>query len=224
MKPPVITIDWDQAIRIIPHRYPPIDIYERIAEPDEWEILMELESLTNNQFRNEIGETCLMMPEKQQLDEEARGVMAPFCHFDPRQAGRFNSTEFGAYYAAIDFDTAFRESLFHMENFYRDTDDPPLYADFRAYAGPIRAALHDLRNGYEILHEADANLDGYSRNQAFTQELYEADSLGLLYNSVRNPGGQCLAILNPTVIPPPEVHTHLRYHWDGQRIDKYFNF
>src|SRR5512147_2347004 len=46
--PPVVDVRWQPAFRIVPSRYPPIDLFERIAPPGEWEALIELESLTND--------------------------------------------------------------------------------------------------------------------------------------------------------------------------------
>ena len=42
---------------------------------------------------------------------------------------------------------------------------------------------------------------------------------GIVYPSVRNPGGECIAAFWPDVIAKPVQGRHFRYHWDGERID-----
>ena len=45
---------WKPCWRIVPSRYPPIDLFERIAPPEDWEALAAVESLTNPRIREEI--------------------------------------------------------------------------------------------------------------------------------------------------------------------------
>src|SRR5690606_25270720 len=61
--PPVRRVRWHEAHRILPSRYPPIQLFERLTDdPAEWEILAEIESLTNPRVRDEIGEIRLVAP------------------------------------------------------------------------------------------------------------------------------------------------------------------
>ena len=41
--PPVRRVRWSQAFRIIPTRFPPVSLFERIGDPAEWEVLAEIE-------------------------------------------------------------------------------------------------------------------------------------------------------------------------------------
>ena len=40
---PTRRVRWKSAYRLVPSRYPPIDLFERIADPDDWQLLFELE-------------------------------------------------------------------------------------------------------------------------------------------------------------------------------------
>ena len=53
--------------------------------------------------------------------------------------------------------------------------------------------------------------------------LRETASNGLLYPGVRNPGGQCIAAFRPKAVGIPVQARHLKYHWDGTRVVRYFN-
>jgi hypothetical protein len=60
-QPPAHRVRWPEAHRIVPSRYPPVQLFERLSEdPAEWETLAEIESLTNPRIRNEIGEIRLV--------------------------------------------------------------------------------------------------------------------------------------------------------------------
>ena len=48
--------------------------------------------------------------------------------------------------------------------------------------------------------------------------LREAGSNGIVYDSVRQRGGECLAAFHPDVVAPCVQAQHLVYRWDGQRI------
>ena len=42
--------------RIVASRLPTIHLFERVADPADWDALYKLESMTNPRIRNEIGE------------------------------------------------------------------------------------------------------------------------------------------------------------------------
>lgn len=60
----------------------------------------------------------------------------------------------------------------------------------------------------------------YSASQQLGLQLKEKDIWGLVYQSVRHPGGECVAILRPPAIGLPVIQTkHLRYLWNGSSIE-----
>lgn len=68
---PVAYVEWMPCWRIIPSRFPPIQLFERVTEPDDLEAIFELESLTNPRLRDEAGEIRLM-PQKDRISGPAR--------------------------------------------------------------------------------------------------------------------------------------------------------
>lgn len=54
--PPSSELQDQQAFRIIPSRYPPICLYEDVANADELEAVWAVEALTNDRLREEAGE------------------------------------------------------------------------------------------------------------------------------------------------------------------------
>ncbi len=46
--------------RVILARYPQISLFERVASPEDWDVLFAVESLTNNRLRDEVGDIRLV--------------------------------------------------------------------------------------------------------------------------------------------------------------------
>ncbi len=217
--PATVKVDWGRAHRIVASVWPPIDLFELVADPGEWEALMALEGLTNPRLREQVGEIRLVPVERRVSGPGASVVMAAFAHPAPG-GSRFADGGAGAYYAADGLDTAVAETAFHMGRFYEDSAEKPgLRVDMRVYVGAVRHALHDLRVGHDDLHDPDS----YAASQAFAHGLREAGSDGVVYRSVRRPGGECVAAFWPDVVAIPKPTRHLAYHWDGARIDRYFD-
>ena len=146
-EPPVRRVRWPEAHRIVPSRYPPVQLFERLSgDPAEWETLAEIESLTNPRIRDEIGEIHLVPVEDRVSGPGASWVMAPFTHVNPN-GSRFSDGSYGVYYAARELPTAIAETVFHMGRFYAATADPPHAEDMRVLTGRIGTTFHDIRGG-----------------------------------------------------------------------------
>jgi hypothetical protein len=144
-EPPGRRVRWPQAHRILPSRYPPIQLFERLADdPAEWEMLAEIESLTNPRLRDEIGDIRMVSPAERVSGPGASWVMASFTHLNPN-GSRFSEGGYGVYYAARELPTAIAETVFHLGKFYAATGDPPHVEAMRVLTGKIDANFHDLR-------------------------------------------------------------------------------
>ena len=47
---------------------------------------------------------------------------------------------------------------------------------------------------------------------------------GVVCPSVRDPAGQCVAAFRPRMVGIPVQTRHLKYHWDGERAGRYFDY
>ncbi len=52
---PVAQIGWTGARRIIRSLYPPIDLFEDIADPEDWPLLIAAEQKTNPRLMEALG-------------------------------------------------------------------------------------------------------------------------------------------------------------------------
>ena len=202
--------------RIVASRLPTIHLFERVADPADWEALYMLESMTNPRLREQVGELSLVPVADRVSGPNASVIMAPFTHLSP-QGTRFTDGHFGAYYAAESIDTAIAETRFHRENFLRATAQPPLELEMRCYLADVTTELNDLRGlGAKLKDIYDPA--SYAASQKLGRELRDAGSNGIAFDSVRRPGGECVAVFRPRLVQNVRQSVHLRYAWDGTSI------
>jgi hypothetical protein len=203
--------------------YPPVDLFEDIADPRDWELLASAEAKTNPRLRDQLGAISLVPPERRVSGPGASWVMAAFTHVSPLRASRFSDGSYGVYYAGDRFDVALHETLYHFERFMRATHEEPATADFRELVGRIDAELHDLRADERFANCLDPDPARYAVPQALAKSLRdEHASDGIVYPSVRWPGGLAVAAFWPDVVGIPVQGRHLCYRWNGERADGWF--
>lgn len=218
--PPISFIHWRKSWRIIPSRFPPIDLFERVASPDEWEYIVEIEGLTNPRLREEIGDLSLIPVEDRVFGEGSSWVMAPFTHLNPG-GSRFSDGSWGVYYTAYQLETAIAETKFHREKFMRATNEPPMHLDMRVIVASIKGEVHDIL-GKDYRRTELYSLDSYTVSQGLGRRLKNINSFGVVYWSVRQLSGQNVAVFKPKIISRWCQERHLEYVWDGQHISFVF--
>lgn len=211
-------IKWPSYHRIINSAFPPKDLFDDISEPEDWMLLGSGESKTNPRLSESAGNLDLIPQNRRVSGLGANYVMAPFTHISTDRSGRFHDGTFGAFYAANNFKTAVIETAFHYSNFYCATDETAGWiVEMRELIGSINSELVDIRTGNnrKIL---DPN--NYKASQKLAIELRNNGYEGVVYPSVRDDSGECVATFYPDVMTIPTQGKHLIYHWDGNRIDQ----
>jgi len=208
--PPTISLDWAAQYRIISSRFPPISIFESVVDDADFEIAFYIEGLTNPRLREEVGEIERVPAQDRLFGPGASVVMAAFTHIG--RPSRFSDGRFGVYYASRAESTAIAETAFHRERFLRATDEEDCELTMRVYKGEVQQPLHDVRaSEYAVLHDPDPS--NYAVSQKFAARLRGRQSWGIVYNSVRQPDGECIAALRPPAVSKPVQTKHLRYVW-----------
>jgi hypothetical protein len=216
---PVSKVEWLGAIRIIRSVYPPIDLFEDIADPADWPLLLSAEQKTNPRLMETIGNLDLVPPSRRVAGTGASYLMAPFTHVSSDRPSRFSRGKFGVLYAAGEFETALLETAHHHARFMARTHEAPGWtSQFREIVLDVDGRLHDLRGGNPLYAEL-FNPENYDKAQDLAEQLRAGSSEGLVYPSVRKPGGQCVGLFFPDLAANPIQGRHLDYHWDGQRVD-----
>ena len=213
---PVARIRWKPCWRIIPSRFPPIQLFERVADPDDLEAVFELDALTNPRLRDEAGDIEIVPPEDRTSGPGTTIIMAAFTHLNPN-GSRFSDGTYGVFYAANDMDTAIAETKHHREQFLGATSQAPMELDMRVYLVDLDGDLHDLRGQKDVRSPVYHN-ENYAAGQLLAKTLRETGSNGIACDSVLWTGGECVAVFRPPVLSNARQGRHLCYVWNGRRV------
>jgi len=215
--PPAERVSWQRGCRIIRSVYPPIDLFEDIADPEDWPALIAIEQKTNPRLMASIGEIDRVEPARRVSGPGATYLMAPFTHVSPDRASRFGDGTFGVLYIAREFETALAETVHHHQRFMAATAEPENWSSqFREILLDVDCDLLPLETR---AHAALLRPDDYALSQAFAAAARAAGANGIHYPSVRNEGGACVALFYPDCAANAVQGRHLGYHWNGSRVD-----
>ena len=217
-KIPVKHVLWKNSVRIIRSVFPPIDLFEDIAEQEDWSLLNSAEQKTNPRLMKEIGNIDLVPVERRVRGQGASFLMAPFTHTSKDRPSRFSDGQLGVLYIAKDFETAVCETIWHHTRFMKATNQSPgSLSQFREILINVDAQLHDIRNDAQNFQEALDPAD-YINSQQLATALRSSNSDGIVYPSVRGKG-DCAGLFYPDLAHNPKQGRYLDYHWDGTRVD-----
>jgi len=211
---PVSPIRWIGACRLVASRYPTVGLFDRVASPADLAAIIELEIWTNDRISAELG-VLATIPHDEWVTGQpmASVVMAAFCHPHP-DGGRFSDSARGTWYAARTLDTALAESIYRRTQELLEIGALDTRVVMRLYRADFRATFHDLRANKPSLaslyHPAS-----YAASQPFARRLLESGSNGVVYRSVRHPGGQCLSCFRPRLVRHVRTAGHFEYRWQG---------
>lgn len=203
--------EWGKAYRLVNSSFPPISVFEDTLDPAELELAYAIEAMTNDRLRDQVGEIARVLPQDRVSGAGATIVMAPFTHIG--RASRFTDGSYGVYYCANSVDAAIAETRYHQERFWRATQEASIEITMRAYVNRVVSPMVDVR-GLVQLHDPDPL--SYGASQAVAGQWRNAGKWGLLYNSVRLPGHECVAAFRPPAVTLPVQGQHFRYLWDGK--------
>lgn len=218
---PVAHVHWPDAVRIIRSSFPPIDLFEDIADPADWPLLIAAEMKTNPRLMETIGNLDLVPEARRVFGSGASYLMAPFTHVSKDRPSRFSDGAFGVLYAGNVFEVALFETIHHHAGFMARTRERAGWASqFREIVLTVDARLHDWRN-HGSRYRGALDPDDYAGGQALGARLRVDGSDGVVYPSVRRHGGECVGLFYPDCAANPSQGRHLDYHWDGMRVDLY---
>ena len=203
--------------RLVPSRHLPQSDSVLVAISDDdahLQAIFELDAATNDRLL--AGRRLLPGIGVDELVSgvpHAAVINAAFCHPHPL-GNRFNGPHRGAWYAAFDVETSQAEVGFHKSVQLSEVgrfDDTATYDDYMA---DFSANFHDLRSAGPSMR-AYLDPETYVESQALAERLLEADSLGVVYPSVRHAGGTCIACFRPALVANVRRGKTYRFTWDG---------
>lgn len=155
-------------------------------------------------------------------------VNAAFTHKNPA-GSRFNDGTRGAWYAGVERASSIAEVAFHRVQQLQSIDwkeeERSTYDD---YLADFTTDFHDLRSAdrAETARQFKKFLKPgpvpacYAESQQLARKLISLKSNGVIYPSVRNPGGTCVACFRPALVyhVRREARIELRIQVDGDAV------
>ena len=214
--PPLTALRQQDTVRLIPSRF--ADLEDSVLAPlaDNESVLrdlFDLDNATNERLRGEYGQLAGIG-----VDELVFGiphfriVNAAFTYARP-EGSRFNDGERGAWYCAFDAATALAEITFHKTVEYQEINRFDDSVTYQAMLADFGAAFHDIRGAgawSDCLDPAS-----YIASQQLANKLLDADSMGVIFPSVRNPAGTNLACFRPALVGNVRKGAAYRLTWAG---------
>jgi hypothetical protein len=203
--------------RLIPSKYSDggASVLVRIADDDDHlRSIFDLDDATNDRL---LAENDLLPGVG--VDELVFGIAhyriinAAFTHASPL-GSRFNGPDRGAWYAGFELETSQAEVAWHKSVELAEIGwlhESVTYDDYRADFG---GEFHDIRDAPGF--DACLSPTSYVEAQGLAERLLAAGSPGILYPSVRHPGGTCLACFRPALVGNVRKDARWRFTWDGR--------
>ena len=202
--------------RLIPSRF--ADVEDSVLAPladsdDALRDLFDLDNATNERLRAESGQAPgIGMDELVFGVPNFRIINAAFTYARP-EGSRFNDGERGAWYCGFDAATSLAEVIFHKTVEYAEINRFDDSVSYQCLLADFSATFHDLRG--IAAYQGCLDPASYIASQALANELLGAGSLGVIFPSVRQPGGTCLACFRPALVGNVrKAHTY-RLTWAG---------
>jgi hypothetical protein len=214
--PPVSAVSLVDTCRLVPSRYPVAGILDTVSSPEDLPFVFELESWSNDRISTELGILNRIPREEWVVHRPmASVIMAAFCHPRPG-GGRFNGPDRGAWYAGNSLATGHAEVVYHRTAELAEIGVFETRVQMRLYLANFDTTFHDVRPNVPR-NVPYHNPTSYADSQVLGRELLQAGSNGILYRSVRHPGGECLACFRPGLISDVRASSHFEYRWEGKR-------
>lgn len=155
-------------------------------------------------------------------------VNAAFTHKNPA-GSRFNDGARGAWYAGVERATSIAEVAYHrarqLTNIDWKEEERATYDD---YLSDFNTEFHDLRGPdreaatrpFKKFLKPEPVPACYAESQQLARKLLASRSNGLIYPSVRNPGGTCVVCFRPTLVYHVRrgARIELRVQVDGDSV------
>jgi hypothetical protein len=213
---PALAGEQLQAYRLVNSKFPPIALFDDVADAGEFEVLYQIQALTNPRLHNEVGRLELIA--RDQIPFGIPGcsyAIAPFTHVNPA-GSRFSDGSFGVLYLADSMDTALAE-VRHHQSLYWSNVRSLNYERFVFRGLSCSFADTEMKDATSIaMTDPVYAPDVYTHSRQLGRSIKEAGCPGIQYNSVRLQGSYCWALMTPRPVSSIVQTTHYEMIWNGQ--------
>lgn len=210
-----LTGDHVQAYRLVNSKFPPIALFDDVADVSEFETLYQIQALTNPRLQNEVGRLELIP--HMEIPFGIPGctyATAPFTHVNP-DGSRFSDGSFGVLYLAATMETALAEVHHHQDKYWSKVQG--LNYERFVFRGLSCAFVdHSMKDATSLpMSDPIYDPDDYTHSRALGRAVKNIGRSGLRYNSVRLQGNDCWALMTPKIVSSIIQTAHYEMIWNG---------
>ena len=183
-------------------------MFEQVAHPDDLADVLEVLAS---------GAPAGFAPACTAVGAGAGWVMLPFLRPGP---SRFSDgRRYGVFYAGRREATAIAETTFHYARFLAASHEAATLLGVQLLRCWVAGPMVDIRGRQAASPELyDPDPGRYGPAQRWADGLQRAGRAGIVYDSVRHPAGECVAVFDPRCVTHCAVSSHLAYEWNGTAI------
>ncbi|MEA3180711.1 MAG: hypothetical protein QOI59_4234 [Gammaproteobacteria bacterium] len=207
----------DRTVRLVATARLRDPVLLKLVGNEDLEALAEIEGATSGRLRAEhVGADRLDRRELVFGIPHAKFINAAFSYWTPRALSRFNGPGRGAWYAALTQETCTHEVAFHMERELANVRDFHATVDYAEVFASFIGDFVDVCRVTPRPDFMDPNPDmSYSIGNRFADAVRAAGHYGIVYPSLRHPGGTCLVALVPHAVQSVAQGRVIRMRWTG---------
>jgi hypothetical protein len=208
---------WENSSRLIPSKYsiPDESILVKVAPAHgRMENVFDLDDATNDRLLADLNKAPGISAHELVVGIPYASIInAAFTHPNP-QGARFSGPDRHAWYASKSVKTSIAEVTFHKTVELQEVGWYVNETTYDEYLADFNGEFHDLRPDSRFENYLDPN--SYVASQALAERLLALDSMGIVYPSARQSGGECLACFRPALVTNVRKGPTYRFRWDGK--------
>jgi hypothetical protein len=205
---PLVSVNGDWY-RLIPSRFPPISIYERVIANDRINDLVDVENLTNPRVRALAMRTSGLQSVDPSSPTLQNWNLAPFTYPNP-EGSHFFRDGYSVLELTDCLQGALATSVRLRETFLRRTREAPIALEMRVLKTPVSGEFLDLR--------ALGNVHSKEDRWGIGDQVIGAGLDGVLFESPDRPSSTRIAVLKESKLGRSDQTKHFKFFWNGERI------
>ncbi|KQZ99844.1 hypothetical protein ASD64_13550 [Mesorhizobium sp. Root157] len=219
---PVVTEAFPKTVRLVTTARLRAAVLVRLVDnEDELELLAEIEGATSTRLiAQEKGISGLAANELVYDVPHAHFINASFAYAKPQQPNRFNGSDRGAWYAALDVETCLDEVGYHLSSALADAGDYKAIVEYAEMFCSFAGEFLDLRQVPDHPSLGPDKATAYPIGKALAGSARAEGLNGIIYPSVRHRDGTCIVALRPAAVQSVRQGAVYRMIWKDDPTPK----
>lgn len=215
---PVIREGFPRTVRLVTTARLRESVLLDLVEQDDLAALAEIEGATSNRLIAQTRGAGNILPfELVHGIPHANFINASFAYAKPRELSRFNGMDRGAWYASLEIKTSISEVGYHMTEELSRVNDFNAIVEYSEMYASFAGEFLDLRQSPDHIALHPDKQIGYPEGNAIAEAVRRRGYNGIVYPSVRRPGGTCLVALFPHAVQSVAQGDIYRFTWAGSK-------